>query len=77
MVRSQLEYTVSVWNPFRKDGILKIEKVQIRATEIVASDKLLPYKYILKRLKLQTLKFQRIRGDMIEVYKVITPQDYE
>jgi len=50
--------------------------VQIRAKKIVSSVKLLPYKDRLKRLKLTMLKFRRIRGDMIEVYKV-NNQNYE
>jgi len=70
MVRSQLEYLVSVWNPYIKEDILRIEKGQMRAMKIVSSVKLLPYKNRLERLKLPTLKFQRIRGDLIELYKV-------
>jgi len=41
----------------------------MRPTKIASSVKLLPYKNRLKRLKLPTLKFRRIRGDMIEVYE--------
>jgi len=51
MVRSELEYAVSVWNPYRKEDILRIQKVLMRATKIVSSAKLLPYKDRLKRLK--------------------------
>jgi len=32
IVRSQLEYDVSVRCPYRKEDILKLEKVQMRAT---------------------------------------------
>ena len=79
MVRSQLEYAVSVWCdlcPYRKEDILRIEKVQMRTTKFVPSVKLLPYKDRLEKLKLLTLKFRRIRGDMIEVYKIIN-QKYD
>lgn len=76
MVRSQLEYAVSVWNPYSKEDILRIEKVQMRATKLVSSIKLLSYTDRLRRLKLPTLKFRRVRGDMIEVYKVIN-QHYD
>jgi len=65
-----LEYAVSVWNPYRKEDISRIDKVQTRATKKGSSNKLLPYKDSLKRLKLLTLKFGRIRGNMI-VYKAI------
>jgi len=43
----------------------------MRATKIVSSVKLLPYKDRLNRLKLPILNLRRIRGDMTEVYKVI------
>jgi len=39
---------------------------------LVITVKQLPYKEILVRLKLPTLKYRRIRGDMIEVYKILT-----
>jgi len=41
----------------------------MRATKLVINIKNLTYKDRLKRLKLPTLKW-RIRGDMIEVYKI-------
>ena len=44
----------------------------VRATKLVISIKNLTYKDRLKRLKLPTLKYRRIRGDMIEVYKILT-----
>jgi len=44
----------------------------MRATKLVSSIKSLTYKDRLKRLKLPTLKYRRIRGDMIEVYKILT-----
>jgi ribonucleases P/MRP protein subunit RPP40 len=71
MVRSHLEYAVSVWCPYRKEDILRVEKVQMRATKLVVSVKNLPYKERLQKLKLPTLKYRRLRGDMIEVYKII------
>ena len=67
LVRSHLEYANSVWNPHRLGLIKDLEKVQMRATI-----KNFTYKGRLKRLKLPTLKHRRIRGDMIEVYKILT-----
>ena len=46
-----------------------IEAVQIRATKLVDGLKHLEYKERLERCKLTTLRFRRLRGDMIEVYK--------
>ena len=44
----------------------------MHATKLVITIKNLSYKDTLKRLKLPTLKYRRIRGDMIEVYKILT-----
>jgi len=44
----------------------------MRATQLVITIKHLKYKERLQRLKLPTLRFRRIRGDMIEVYKILT-----
>ena len=53
------------------NDILAIEKNQKRATKLVISLKKLPYKDRLMQLNLHTLKYRRLRGDMIEVYKII------
>jgi ribonuclease P/MRP protein subunit RPP40 len=72
MVRSHLEYANSVWAPRRKGDIEKLEKVQKRATKIIPELSQKPYIDRLKILKLPTLKYRRVRGDMIELYKFIT-----
>ena len=72
MVRSHLEYANLVWYPYRKGDIKRIEKVQRRATKLIPSLKRLSYEDRLKKLNLPTLAFRRLRGDMIEVYKIVT-----
>jgi len=61
-----------VWNPHNQYLIEKLEKVQKRATKLVLSVKKLHYEDRLRQLGLQllTLKYRRIRGDMIELYKI-------
>ena len=71
MVRCHLEYAVSVWNPFRLGLIGDIENVQKRATKLLGLCKSLSYKDRLMFLNLPTLKFRRLRGDMIEVFKIL------
>jgi len=72
LVRSHLEYVNSLWNPHRLGLIKDLEIVQMRETKLVICIKNLTYKVDrLKRLKLPTLKYRRIRGDMIEVYKIL------
>ena len=71
MVRCHLGYAVSVWNPYRLALIRDIEKVQKRATKLIRECKGLAYKDRLMLLNLPTLKYRRIRGDMIEVFKIL------
>ena len=72
MVRSHLEYTNAVWNSHRERLIKHLERVQMRATKLVSGLKKKFYKERLMALKLPTLKYRKIRGDMIEVYKLLT-----
>ena len=70
-VRSQLEYANSIWNPCTSGIIHDIEKVQKRATKYIKACKDLSYKHRLIHLQLPTLKYRRLRGDMIQVYKIL------
>ena len=58
-VRAHLEYCVQVWNPYRKEDILCLEKVQRRATKTVYELKHLEYDERLHRLDLYTLQYRR------------------
>jgi len=44
----------------------------MRATKLVLTVKHLTYKERFLQLKLPTLKYRRLRGDMIEVFKILT-----
>ena len=48
-----------------------IERVQKRATKMLSSCKKMRYIDRLKYLHLPTMKFRRLRGDMIETYKIL------
>jgi len=71
MVRCHLEYAVSVWNPYKKGIISAIENIQKKATKLIRECKGLCYKDRLICLNMPTLKYRRVRGDMIEVYKIL------
>jgi hypothetical protein len=71
LVRSHIEYASSVWNPFRISLITALEKIQKRATKIIKECKNLSYIDRLKLLNIPTLKFRRVRGDMIETFKIL------
>jgi len=62
--------SLSVWNPHHQSLIEKLEKAQKRATKLLINVKKLHYEERLRRLKIPTLKYRRIRGDMIELYKI-------
>jgi len=65
-----LEYANSVWCPYKQGDIKELEKIQKRATKLAINLKKIPYKDRLMHLKLPTLKCRRLRGDMIEVFKI-------
>jgi hypothetical protein len=50
-----------------------IESVQKRATKQIQGFHNLSYPERIKKLKLPTIAHRRIRGDMIETYKLIRP----
>ena len=67
-----MEYASGVWSPYKKKYIEAIENVQKRATRMLPQMKNLNYQERLKLLKMPTLKFRRMRGDMIEAFKILT-----
>ena len=75
LVRPLLEYCVQVWSPHLRKHINRIESVQRRATRMVPELRELPYEERLKKLNLTTLEKRRVRGDLIETYKIITGKE--
>ena len=71
LVRSQMEHAVQAWSPHYRRDIDKLEKVQRRATKIIPAIKDKPYEERLKILGLPLLEHRRIRGDLIEVFKIM------
>ena len=72
LVRPHLEYASSVWSPYKKKDIESIENVQRRASKMLPKMKDISYEDRLKLLNLPSLKFRRLRGDMIEAYKILS-----
>ena len=67
----QLEYAVSIWNPYFKRDIELIEKAQCRATKCICS---LKDKFEQDRLSALGIDSLQQRGsifDLIEVFKIV------
>ena len=77
LVRPHLEYVQEVWQPFLKRQSKLLESVQRRATKIVPEVRHLEYEERLTYLKLPTLKYRRLRGDMILTYNIFEGGDKE
>ena len=71
MIRSHMEYAAPAWSPHLKKDINLLEQVQRRATRLVLSLRDSTYEHRKSVLGLTSLEDRRIRGDLIEVYKII------
>lgn len=71
-IRPLMEHGVSVWNPHLKKDIDVLERIQRKATKIPKSLRHLPYEDRYIKLKLSSHKIRRIRGDLIETFKILT-----
>ena len=70
-MRPHLEYAATIWNPYKKGYFDDLEKVQRKATELLQNISHLSYPERLAALNLPTLEYRRIRGDMIETFKIL------
>lgn len=71
LVRPKLEYSVQAWSPYLKKDVQLLEKVQRRATKLIEGFSNLSYEERLQKLQLTTLETRRLRGDLIEVFKIL------
>ena len=71
IVRPHLEYCIQAWRPYRKKDIDMLERVQRRATKMIPKLRNISYEMRLKECGLTTLETRRLRGDQIEVFKIL------
>ena len=70
LVRSHLDFASLIWSAMNMKLVeqIHVEGVQRRATKQIPGMKNSTYAERLRKLKLSTLSYRRIRGDMIEIY---------
>ena len=71
LVQPQLEYCVQAWSPYYKKDMNKLEGVQRRVTKMIPSLREKSYEERLKELNLFPLTQHRLRGDLIQVFKIM------
>ena len=70
LVRPHLEFGSPIWNVFNRTIERKIENIQKIATSYVHSIGHLSYPERLQNLNMHSLKFRRIRDDIITLFKI-------
>ena len=75
LVRPHVEYCIQAWNPYQRKDIQLIEGVQRRALKLINVFRHISYEERLARTGLTTLEERRVRGDLIEVYKIVNGID--
>ncbi|CAF1041473.1 unnamed protein product [Brachionus calyciflorus] len=71
LVRPHLEYAIVAWSPYLKKDIKILEDVQRRATKCINGFNEFSYEGRLRLLNLTNLSTRRIRGDLIQMFKVV------
>ena len=71
LVRPILEYANAVWCPYKRKHINELERVQRNFTKSIKGLKHMNYNQRLSKLNLPSLEYRRLRGDYIEVHKIL------
>ena len=75
IVRPHLEYAVQAWSPYYQKDIDLLERIQHRATKLIPNLRQKSYEERLESLGLTTLKTRRLRGQLIQAFKIIKQFD--
>ena len=71
LVRPHLEYAIQFWSPYTIRDVEKLERVQRRATKLIPWLRNKSYEERLKHLGLLSLQTRRLRGELIQAFKIL------
>ena len=75
LVRLHLEYSVQFWSPHYQKDVEALERVRKRFTRMLPGMEGINYEERLEKLDLFLLERRRLRGDLIEVYRIMRGMD--
>ena len=75
LVRPHLEYSAQFWSPYYQKDAEALERVQKRFTRMLPGMEGISYEERLEKLCLFSQERRRLRGDLIEVYKIMRGMD--
>ena len=70
LIRPILEYGNPIWSPYLRKNIDLVENVQRHFTKCIIGVKDIEYSERMRLLNLPSLEYRRLRGDLIETYKI-------
>jgi ribonuclease P/MRP protein subunit RPP40 len=71
LVRPRLEFCVQAWSPHLRKDIDMLERVQRRATKLIEGYRDYGYEDRLQKTGLISLEKRRVRGDLIQTFKIM------
>ena len=70
-----MEFCVQAWSPHLRKDIDMLERVQHRATKLIEGYQHFSYKERLRKTGLISLEKRRVRGDLIQTFKIVKGYD--
>nr|VZI28105.1 unnamed protein product [Spirometra erinaceieuropaei] len=74
-VRPHLEYGIQAWRSWAVEDQNCLERVQRRATKMVRGQSSFPYATRLVNLNLFPLSYRRLRGDLLQAFRIVKGLD--
>ena len=75
LVRPRLEFCVQAWCPYLRKDRAMIERIQRRATKLIEGLRNMSYSERLPHTGLISMKKRRVRGDLMQVFKMLLIKD--